>query len=324
MPSKPSTEFQPPGSIPPQPTAISPFYLAGATGTGKSHVALDLAERLGGEIVNADAYQIYRGLDILTAKPAAKDLTRVSHHLYSALDPGESLDASRFAALAKPVIAEIQSRGRLPIVTGGSGLYLKALTHGISENLPPSDPTLRAELEAQPLPLLAHRLHQLDPDGAAKTNLLNKRYVIRALEITLLSGRPMSEIKNGWASQNPTDFRGVVLVRERADLYERINARVSEMFDSGALEEVRAAETRSRTSAKAIGVGEIRAHLAGELTLDACIDAVRQSTRRYAKRQMTWFRREIGFVPVCLAPDDGPDSAIARILEHFPELAVLS
>ncbi len=304
--------------IPPRQPA--PFYLAGATGTGKSDVALGLAERCGSEIVNADAFQIYRGLDVLTAKPSAADLARVRHHLYSALDPNEVLDAARFASLASPSIAEIQGRGRVPIITGGSGLYLKALTHGISRNLPAADPALRAELTAQPLPLLAHRLHRLDPEGAAQTNLLNKRYVIRALEITLLSGRPMSELKNEWATQQPV-FRGVVLVRERADLYQRINARVSRMFEGGALDEVRALETLSRTAAKAIGVAEIRAYFAGELSRDECLDAIRQSTRRYAKRQMTWFRREKGFVPVCLAPDEGANSAIARILENFPELA---
>lgn len=294
-----------------------PFFIAGPTASGKSAVALALARRIGGEIVNADAFQLYRGLDILTAKPRADDLAQAPHHLYSVLAPGETCDAQRYRNLALPVIQDIAARGGVPIVTGGSGLYLKALTHGLAP-LPSADPDLRAELDALPLEEQVRQLLVLDPKAAETVNLTNPRYVQRALEICLLTGRPQSELRRNWLDDSP-QVQGVCLVWERDPLYRRIDQRVRDMIAAGAVQEVAEAEAAlSSTAGKAIGVREIQRHLASELSLEEAVAAIQQATRRYAKRQMTWFRRERCFQTICLTPETTPDSAAQDILERFP------
>ncbi|MEM7144055.1 MAG: tRNA (adenosine(37)-N6)-dimethylallyltransferase MiaA [Verrucomicrobiota bacterium] len=300
---------------------MSPFYIAGPTGAGKSSVALALAQRCRGEIVNADAFQIYRGLDIITAKPSPKDLAAVPHHLYSVIDPGDSFNAARFAELARPCIDQILSRDKPALVTGGTGLYLKSLTHGLSD-LPQASPELRAELEALPLEELVARLKELDPVGATQTNLANKRYVQRALEITIQSGTPMSTLKTDWQQDAapPAPIHGVVLTRPREELYQRINHRVQTMFDQGAVEEVAGAPALSPTAEKAIGIAEIRALLAGLIDRQTCIEQIQQATRRFAKRQITWFKKEKAFQTICLAPTDTPESTCEKIFRLFPDL----
>lgn len=297
-----------------------PFYCVGPTGSGKSAIAVSLAERCGGEIINADAYQLYEGLEIVTAKPSAADFARVPHHLFGSFPTSENIDVAKYERLARAVIADIQSRNRTPLIVGGSGLYVKALTHGLSP-LPASEPALRAELEMRSDQELVDQLVSLDPVGAAITNLKNRRYLIRALEICLLGGRPMSEQKNAWASASPA-YRGVLIKRERAELYDRINARTHKMLAAGLIEEIDALGdcSLSETAEKAIGVREVRCLLAGEMDRETCIDAIQQATRRYAKRQMNWFRREPGFTSICILASDDADSAVARILESFPDL----
>jgi tRNA dimethylallyltransferase len=290
----------------------------GSTGTGKSAVAVALAARCGGEIINADAYQLYQGLDIVTAKPSAAELARVPHHLFGTFPIDQNIDAAKYERLGREAIDAVATRGHHPLVVGGSGLYVKTLTHGLSP-LPSSQPALRAELEQQPDDQLVARLEELDPAGAATTNLKNRRYVIRALEITILGGRPMSEQKNEWQSATPT-YRGVFLRRDRAELYARINARTLEMFDAGLIAEVRALGDISETAEKAIGIREVRRHLSGEIDLATCIDNIQQSTRRYAKRQMNWFQREPGFTSICISAADDADSAVGRILAAYPDL----
>ena len=304
------------GNAGPRPAA--PFYLVGATGVGKSSIALALAERCGGEIVNADAYQLYDGLDIVTAKPNQADRARVPHHLYGIFPTSEHIDAAKYERLGRATIAEILDRRRLPLVVGGSGLYVKALTHGMSP-LPRSEPVLRAELEARSDEELIAQFESLDPAGAATTNLKNRRYVIRALEICLLGGRPMSEQKTAWQSE-PLAYRGVLIQRDRAELYERINARTQMMVAAGLLDEVRALDGLSETAEKAIGIREVQSHLRGEINLATCIDKIQQATRRYAKRQINWFSREPGFTSICITSADDPNSAVDRILDAFPDL----
>jgi tRNA dimethylallyltransferase len=250
-----------------------------------------LAKRLDGEIVNADAFQLYQGLEILAASPSRAELAQAPHHLYSHLPLHESLDAHRYRELAQPVIADIQTRGKTPLVVGGSGLYLKFLTHGPSL-VPAGDPEIRAELDAQSLPELVTRLQELDPTEAAAINLKNRRYVTRSLELCLLTSGPVSQLRKDWEQPDPPSLRGLYLDWPREELNERIARRTEIMLASGAIDEVRALPAQATTAAKAIGVAEIRAHLAGELTLAETAALLTIATRQYAKRQRTWFRKE--------------------------------
>lgn len=297
------------------------FYLAGPTGSGKSAVALALAERIGkAAIVNADAFQLYRGYEILSAAPSAEDQKRVPHHLYGALSLEENCDAARFSTLARNTINRLAAEGTVPIVVGGSGLYLKSLTHGLAPT-PPGDPELRAQLEDNSLDELVAQYREVDPEGAEATNLKNRRYVTRNLEISLLTGRPASELKREFA-RNAPKISAVVITRKREELYDRINRRTESMFSEGVVEEIRAlADTElSVTAEKAIGLREIRAHIAGELSEAETIEAIQQATRRYAKRQGTWFRRETAFVEIALGSEENAASVADRILEEFPSL----
>lgn len=282
------------------------IYLVGPTASGKTAAALALANSIQGEIVNADAFQLYQGLDIITAKPTADERAHVPHHLFSTLLPTDTCDAQHYRQLAFPVLHEITARGRIPIVVGGSGLYLKALTHGL-DPLPPGDPALRLQFASQSLEEKVRHLLALDPAASENVPLQNPRYVERALEICLLTGQPQSTLRVS-AKQPPPTVRGICLTWPREQLYHRINQRVHQMIAQGAIEEVAAAEPLSGALLKAIGVREIQAHFRGELSLADTIDAIQQATRRYAKRQMTWFRREACFQTICLEDHPTPDS----------------
>ncbi|MEO1842922.1 MAG: tRNA (adenosine(37)-N6)-dimethylallyltransferase MiaA, partial [Akkermansiaceae bacterium] len=247
---------------------LNTLFLCGPTASGKSSAALALARACDGEIVNADAFQLYRGLATLTAAPSEEERTVVPHHLYGVIDPAHSLDAASFRNLALPVLSEIEARGKRPLVVGGSGLYLKFLTHGPND-LPTADPKLRAELEALSLDELNRRLEELDPVEAARIDHQNPRYVQRALEVCLLTGRPVSEQRDSFEIDT-SHLRGVVLTWEPAPLEERIRRRAKAMLEGGAIEEVAALPNLGATAAKAIGVPEIRSYLAGASDRESC------------------------------------------------------
>jgi tRNA dimethylallyltransferase len=278
------------------------FFIVGPTATGKSEIAADVASELNAEIVSADAFQIYRGLDLLTAKPDASTPVRVPHHLISAMSILEEMNAEKFRQLAMQAISDIRSRQKLAIVVGGSGLYIKALTHGLSD-APGSDPKLRARLEKLTLDQLRRQLAKLDPESARKIDMKNRRRVVRALEICLLTAKPASAQRTTWQTENgvaaavsaAATTSGVFVFRDRDDLYQRINRRVEAMFDAGVIEEVRAAGAMSETASKMIGFQEIRDLLEGKMSILQCVAAIQQATRRYAKRQLTWFRRQTNF-----------------------------
>lgn len=277
-----------------------PFYLVGPTGSGKSALAVALAERWNGEVINADAFQLYRGLDICTAQPSAEDRARVPHHLYGVLASSELCDAAFYADLAKPIIADVLSRGRVPIVVGGSGLYVKALTHGLSPL--PSDEALRRKLaELTPSERVCWLLDR-DPEAATTVNLKNDRYVSRALEICLLTGQRQSDLRMAWKSASPA-YQGLRLSWDREVLHARINERAHAMIQAGLVGEISQAGELSATAEKAIGVREVRAHLHGELSLEAAVAAIQLATRQYAQRQVKWFRREKGFIPLEMRED---------------------
>jgi tRNA dimethylallyltransferase len=290
----------------------STIFLAGPTASGKSALALELASQVDGEIVNADAFQLYAGLDMLTAKPTAADFARVPHHLYGVLPLTEACDAQRYHDLAKPVLEEIASRGKTPLVVGGSGLYLKALTHGLAP-LPQGDAAMREKLRLMPLEQKVAELLTLDPAAATTVNLRNPRYVERALEICLLTGKPQSELRQSFQNATP-DIRGLVLNWEREALCRRIEARTRQMLASGAIEEVAALGEVSLTACKAIGIREIRDHLTGKLTREQTIEAISIATRQYAKRQATWFRRETCYQTICLDSSSTAQSALDTAL----------
>ncbi len=269
-----------------------PIIVAGPTGVGKTAFAVDLANRIDGEVIGADAYQVYRGMEILTGQPTRETLSAVPHHLVGFLSPGEAFDAARFATLARERISEVLSRGKVPIVTGGSGLYIKALTHGLAD-VPPANPALRAELASLSPRQLHERLAEIDP--SARIDFQNPRRVLRALEIRLLTGRSASEMRRVWEEKDVPGFRGLLLVRERAELQARIAENVRAMFERGVVAEVGKIQAIGATAAMAIGFSEIQALRRGEITEAECIAAVTLSTRRYAKRQLTWFRNQFRF-----------------------------
>lgn len=288
-----------------------PIFILGPTGCGKSAVAVALAQRLGeAEIVSADAYQIYKRMPVLTAAPSAEELAAVPHHLIGVLEPTEPNDAAEHARRALAAIADIQARGKRPIVTGGSGLYVKFISHGISP-APPSDATLRAELTALPLEECVRRLREADPEGAKATDLCNPRYVVRNLEIVLTGGKPLSHWKNNWTAPAGPGFS---LERDTAELDARIAARSREMLRSGAIEEVAALEgvPLSPTAAKTLGLDLIRAYLAGTVSRRELTPALALATRQYAKRQRTWLRRETWLTSLPVT-DESPARIAARI-----------
>ena len=286
------------------------FFIVGPTATGKSKVAADVAQEIGAEIISADAFQIYRGLDLLTAKPDLATLAKARHHLIGRVPLREEMNAEKFRCAASRVIGEIHSRGKLAIIVGGSGFYIKALTHGLTD-FPEADSKLRAQLDQMSLEQLRHRLVDLDPETARKIDVKNKRRLVRAVEICLLTGKPVSSQRTQWRSVAGVDDHarpgstmpatGVFIFRNRDELYTRINNRVKAMFENGVIEEVRTAGPTSSTAGQMIGLREIRQVLEGKMSILQCVAAIEQGTRRYAKRQLTWFRRQSNFQPLNLS-----------------------
>jgi tRNA dimethylallyltransferase len=280
------------------------FFIVGPTATGKSELAADVAREMDAEIVSADAFQIYRGLDLLTAKPDTSTLAKAPHHLIGTMPLREEMSAEKYRRAASRTIEEIQSRGKLAIVVGGSGLYLKALTHGLAP-VPEVDPKLREKLNALSLDELHAQLMELDTETARKIDMKNRRRVVRAVEVCLLTGKPTSAVvaagthRGRPESTNPAT--GVFVFRDREQLYARINRRVEAMFENGVIEQVRAAGEVSVTASQMIGFCEIHQLLDGKMSISQCIAAIQQATRRYAKRQLTWFRRQTNFLPLNLS-----------------------
>jgi tRNA dimethylallyltransferase len=264
------------------------FYIVGPTAVGKSEIAAEVARRLGAEIISADAFQVYRGLDLLTAKPDPATLAKAPHHLIGAVPLSEAMDAEKFRVAANQMI----KRGKPVIVAGGTGLYVKALTHGLAP-LPAADPNLRATLERATNGELFRSFQALDSEGAAKIDRNNRRRLIRAVEVCILSRKPFSAQRTEW-NETPTD-NGILLERDRSELYERINRRVEQMFAAGVVDEVQGANNLGPTAEKTLGLRELRALIAGEISEAECIAKIQQATRRYAKRQLTWFRRQSNF-----------------------------
>ncbi len=263
-------------------------FVCGPTSAGKSSVAVALAQKHGGEIVNADAFQLYREFPVLAAQPSEVERADVPHHLFGCIACAEGMDAARYAGLALPVVADVIGRGLVPFIVGGSGFYLQALLAGLPE-LPAIDPSIREEVRAMPLTAMLERLRELDPASALSVDAQNPRRVARRLELCLQTGGPASAILT--ALPVPEGLRGVVLVRERADLATRIAEAVASRLAGGAIDEVRGARaTAGPTARQILGWREITALLDGDSTEEKCREDITTATRRFAKRQLTWFR----------------------------------
>lgn len=286
------------------------FFLAGPTAVGKTELAVGVAERCGAEIISVDAFQIYAGLPLLSAQPSPEMRARAPHHLIGELPPDEECDAARFAQLATERADDISRRGKLPLFVGGSGFYFRAVLRGLPD-LPAADSTLRAELDGLTLEQLQSRFRGLDPVGFAEIDRRNPRRLVRAIEVCVLTGQPFSSFRRETSSAEKT--RGILLVRDREDLHERINRRVEEIFAQGVVAEVAAAGRLSATASKMIGFCEIGRLLRGEISERQCIEQIQTATRQYAKRQLTWFRREPMFEPLNLSAHPHSDSAIGFI-----------
>jgi tRNA dimethylallyltransferase len=271
--------------------------IAGPTASGKSALALALAERCRGVIVNADSAQVYRDLPILSAAPTQAERAQAEHRLYGVLDGALSCSAADWAETAKGEIVDVQQSGRLPIVVGGTGLYLRTLLDGIAP-VPEIDPSVRDDVRGSPVEQNFARLRELDPEASARLNPGDTARIARALEVRLSSGRPLSAWqtlrKGGIGDQ--VSLKPLILLPPRVWLYTRCDERFARMIELGAVEEVKALLTRNLNSnapvMRAIGVREIAAYLRGERSLDETIAAGQRATRRYAKRQYTWFAHQ--------------------------------
>jgi tRNA dimethylallyltransferase len=327
-----------------------PVLIAGPTAVGKSEIALRVAGQLGGEIISADSMQVYRGLDIGTAKPSPADRARVPHHLIDLCDLTELFDAAQFARLAHQAVVEIQTRGRVPVLCGGTGLYFKAFLEGLGE-APPANPKLRAELEAVPLEKLLAELRERDPAAYEKIDKKNPRRVIRAVEVIQLTGKPFSAQQSQWGETPgepevessrcddrtaqpvlrsstaeggravPTKTNFYCFTRTPADLHARINVRVDAMFARGLVDETREllqhGLEQNKTAMQAIGYRQVVEHLHGERSLKETIELVKIRTRQFAKRQLTWFRAQKNLEWIELKPDESVEKVAQRICEVF-------
>jgi tRNA dimethylallyltransferase len=274
------------------------LILTGPTGSGKSQLALELAPRLGAEIVCMDSMTLYRGMDIGTAKPTHEERALVPHHLLDVLDPWQSASVAWWLDQAARVVQDIEARGKVALFVGGTPLYLKALLHGLFDG-PSADSALRIRLEEDARQAgnqsLHDRLAAVDPATAHRLHPNDVRRIVRALEVFELTGRPISAWQTQWEGATVRDPDTCLCIElPRLELYQRIDARVLKMIEQGLVEEVRALRSLgrpfSREAAQALGYKELFAHLEGQGTLDEAIRQIQTRSRNFAKRQMTWFR----------------------------------
>ena len=299
--------------------------IGGPTATGKTALSVALAKEFGGEVVNADSMQIYRGLDIGTAKPTAEERQGIPHHLMDFLPPEAPYSVADFTAAAAPLIEQLNSAGKLPIVTGGTGLYITSLMKGTAFAPEKTDPAIRARLQTeadeQGSAALYARLQQIDPAYAEKLHPNNLPRVIRALELFEATGRRMSEQQRAALAAEPP-YRSLCICltcRDRAELYRRIDRRVDSMLQNGVLEEAKLVyDNREtyRTAAQAIGYKEFFPYFAGDMPLNDCTNRLKQATRNYAKRQLTWFRHQADGVWLYV-DEEPPAPRAAELVRQF-------
>ena len=272
------------------------IYITGATASGKSALAMRLANRLGGEIISVDSMQVYCGLNIGTAKPSAQEQNEIQHHLIDVVQLSEAFDAAQFVSLAQQALKLIWKRGRVPIFCGGTGLYFRALIEGLGES-PPGDESLRDELAQMPIESLVTELRIKDPEAAKQVDLKNSRRLLRAIEVIRLTGRPYSEQRIGWNNVDKAPQNLFCISREVDVLNQRIHKRVDEMFNQGLVEEtqtlIKKGLRNNRNACQALGYRQVLDLLDGKLDLENVVQQVKTKTRQFAKRQRSWFRNQM-------------------------------
>lgn len=275
------------------------MVVCGPTASGKTKLAVDIAREFGGEVVSADSMQIYKGMDIASAKPTEKEKMGIPHHLMDFLDPTEPFSVADYVVMARDVVSDIHGRGKLPVICGGTGLYINSLIDNIEFDDTGSDPVYRAELNS----IAAERgngyvlemLRKVDPEGASQLHENNLKRIIRALEVYKLSGKTMTEQKAA-SRLHPSPYEPCMMMIDhpREVLYERIDRRVDMMLEAGLEAEAREFFTHTDyvTASQAIGYKELKPYIDGELGLAECVETLKRETRRYAKRQLTWFKKD--------------------------------
>jgi len=309
--------------------AAAILVITGETAGGKERLALAVARQVGGEIVSADSMKVYRGMDVGTAKPSAEERRAVPHHLIDVADPGETFSTARWLALAEAAVADAAGRGRVPIVSGGTALYLKALLEGLFKG-PGADADLRdrlkAEAQSHGTPALHARLARVDPAAAGRIHPNDLRRIVRALEVWERTGSPISDLQTQWGRDRPCYRPLLVAIRRAAaDLDRRIAERVARMVKAGLLDEVRRLAARPEGLAmgprQAVGYAEVLDHLAGRLTWAEALEAIALHTRQFAKRQRTWLRRFHGLQWLDAEADTPVETLADRVVNRWREHA---
>jgi tRNA dimethylallyltransferase len=301
--------------------------IVGPTAVGKSAVGLEIAERLNGEIVSADSMQVYRGMDIGTAKATEDERARVRHHLLDVADPGEIFSVARYQELAQAAIEGITARGALAVMVGGTGLYVDAVVRGFLFPFEGRNDDIRQRLEQEANVVgsctLHGRLREVDPRAAERIHPNDRRRIIRALEVHEVTGVPITELQRRHKGQSRYDTRQFGLTLPRDVLRERIDRRVDEMMSAGLLEEVRelvgGGYAPCFTAMQAIGYKELAAYLEGRTSLEEAVHTIKNETRKYAKRQMTWFRKNRDIEWVDISEYDEPEQVADEIITRLGE-----
>jgi len=306
------------------------LVLAGPTGVGKTDISIQIANRINCEIVSADSRQIYRFMNIGTSKPYKETLESVPHHFIDILNPDEDYSAGQYAKEAREVIQRIRESRKIPLVVGGSGLYIRALLNGFfGEDY--RDESIRAQLnnrlKKEGALNLYSDLQRIDPQSAEQTHPNNVKRILRSLEVYYITGRPMSQIQKSGEDPAPFPWIKFGLIMNRENLYERINGRVDQMFKEGLIEEVqdllKNGYSPKLNSLNSVGYKEIIEYLDDDLDLENCVSLVKQNTRRYAKRQLTWFRRETDVHWVAIENPANFSSEIAEnVLRRYEPLTL--
>ena len=293
--------------------------IAGATGVGKTDLSIRLAKKIDAEIISADASQIYKELDIGTAKITDEEMQGVKHYMIDVVSPGEDYSVGDFERDVNNILNENSCKnGKNIIIAGGTGLYIRSITDGFAK-LPSKDEKIRKELESKSLDELQETLKKLDEKSYEEIDLSNKLRLVRAIEVCLLTGGKFSELRTRNVKNNDYDFLKIFLTRNRDELYDRVNRRVEIMIAKGLVEEAKKVYneyTEELHKISSIGYKELFMHFDGKITLDEAVEEIKKESRRYAKRQMTWFRKEKDYI-ICNLSEMSENEALDEILKRW-------